>query len=214
VACKSDDCSDADVTIPKFDRGTELATPEAIQSFIERVVIDIPPTVNTKERKQRVTPMGGSAPADPHPQLGARERLSTSLLVNIQNDTLALFEKDWIMCANHTSKILRTEYYRRHAAFVRDLVCNAPVNRKEIAAGIVDNWIFRDAVDSQVDLLKLWNADLDRRRPWVLSRSFLGLDDEACPATKDLSDSYKRRLAELAARSKPGGPSDWIEGKD
>jgi len=136
------------------------ATPEAIERFIESAVADL-----TGERKDDV-----------------RESLRASLISNIPKDDLAAIEATWRECATNSAKIERAEYERRHVQFLRDLVCNAAENRKEVAAGIIRNWISVGGIRSDY---------FSEHAGQELARGLLGKD---CSATKELCEEVKDYL--------------------
>jgi hypothetical protein len=70
-----------------------------------------------------------------------RGRLREGLIAPIQKDDLAAMEANWRNCAANSEKVAESEYLQQHAGFLRDFVCNAATDRKDIAAGIIDNWI-------------------------------------------------------------------------
>jgi uncharacterized protein YjbI with pentapeptide repeats len=144
------------------------ATPEAIERFIERAVANL-----RGQRKDDV-----------------RESLRASLISDIPKDDLAAFEATWRECATNSAKIERAGYERRHSDFLRNLVCNAAEHRKEIAAGIIRNWI-SDSLIIGDDYF----SSLARE----LARGLLGLDGKDCPATKELRDEVKDYLRERAS---------------
>jgi len=102
---------------------TPLVT--AIAGFIERTVMDI-----SGPRKDEV-----------------REQLRARLVDDIKKEDLAAIETIWRECAANSEKVEQAEYDRQHADLLRRLVCNTPTNRKEIAAGIIRNWISEDRRD-------------------------------------------------------------------
>ena len=182
-------CSDARVSAPKVDAvllpivssiSPDLffdpsnsskalpipATREAIEKFIEDTVVNI-----SNPRKSEV-----------------RKRLHEGLDDTVQKDDSAAIETTWRDCAAKSEKIARSEYLQRHADFLRDLVCDATTGRKEIAAGIIRNWISNDS---------------NRRdRSSRLARGLLG-DGKECAATKDLTEQTKERLREFASAPAP-----------
>ena len=176
---KGANCADAVTTNPQHDPIIETrfgrapdqadepisATLEAIERFIERSVADL-----RGQRKDNV-----------------RGRLRASLIADLPKDELTEIETIWRECANNSAKIDRPGY-ERHAEFLRDLVCNAGANRKEIAAGIIKNWIpvFTD-------------SDYLSRLAQNLARGLLGLDGKDCSVTKDLPDEVKDRLRKSAS---------------
>jgi uncharacterized protein YjbI with pentapeptide repeats len=148
------------------------ATPDAIAKLIERSVADIAGT-NLKEQ--------------------ARQRMRAGLIVNPAKDDTAAIEKVWSDCEQESDKVPLKEFDEKHAALLRDLVCDATEARKAIAGGIVRNWI----------------SDTDDRRQFSarLARGLLGLDGKECPATKDLDEPTKERLRSLAAAVSPPAPA-------
>src|SRR5205807_1362059 len=93
-----------------------------IEEFIDRIVAYVP-----EWRKHIV-----------------RDRMRSGLVEPEKNDTDAI-AKVWRDCAADAAKVSQPEYDQKHAALLTDLVCKATDNRKEIAAGIIRNWISNDA---------------------------------------------------------------------
>jgi hypothetical protein len=60
--------------------------------------------------------------------------LREGLVATIQKDALAAIEKNWRDCADNSEKVVKSDYLQQHAGLLRDLVCKATTNRKEIAA--------------------------------------------------------------------------------
>jgi uncharacterized protein YjbI with pentapeptide repeats len=167
-------CSDARVISPKFQvvfgtsYRTEIrATPQAIEMFIESAVSEV-----GGDKKDEV-----------------RKRLNDWLVATMQEDELAATETNWSDCASNSKKVGEPEYVKQHAGFLLDLACSATINRKEIAAGIAQNWIF--------DNPRL--SDFSFR----LARGLLGLDGKQCAATNDLTEETKDRLREIASVRTP-----------
>ncbi len=176
---KGANCSDARTTNPKFDAAMELrpklgqadepvsATPDAIAGFIDRAIADV-----SGPRKDEV-----------------REQLRAGLVADIKKEELAAIETNWRKCATNSEKVGQAEYDRQHADLLRDLVCDATTNRKEIAAGIIRT---------------SYSPDPDRRVFFTrLARGLLGLDGKECAATKDLSDRDKEGLRKFVSTPAP-----------
>ena len=182
---KGANCADAVTTNPRHDPIIETkfvsragdadehisATPEAIERFIERALAGL-----KGQRKD-----------------DARKRLHTGLISDIPKDDLAAIESTWRECAANSAKVERVEYEQRHADVLLLLVCNAAQDRKEIAAGIIRNWIPEYSIGTD------YYAGVERR----LARGLLGLDGKDCPATKDLRDDVKDHLRARARASTP-----------
>jgi len=172
-------CSDAHMINPKFDAAIESsskigqadepvpATPEAIAGFIERTVMDI-----SGPRKDEV-----------------REQLRARLVADIKKEDLAAMETTWRECAANSEKVEQAEYNRQRADLLRDLVCNTPTNRKEIASGIIRQWALLSP-----DRLDFFTH---------LARGLLSLDGKECAATNDLSDRYKEFLRKFLSTPAP-----------
>lgn len=150
-----------------------LATPEAIEQFIKRVIAD--------DRRLRFL---------------VNKRLRDGLVAPIQKDDLDATKAYWDECAAKSAMVLKAEYDQQHAALLRGLVCNATDNRKEIAAGIIRNWI---PISQSRDALPPYRDDYSPR----LARGLLGLDGQECAATKDLSDKHKELLQGYASTPAP-----------
>ena len=167
-----DGCSDARITGPKF----VPVPPETIERFIEDVVANI-----SVRRKGEV-----------------RERLHDRLAGAVQKDDFTAIETTWRDCAAKAEKLADSDYIKQHTDFLRDLVCDATSNRKEIAEGIIKHRI-SDAI------IKNWISGTPDRRNYSyrLARGLLGLWDKECGATKDLSDETKERLHRLASTPTP-----------
>lgn len=172
-------CSSARVNSPKFqvafgtsDWTENPATPEAIKMFIEGVVAQV----------------GGPKKDE------VRKRLKEGLVATIQKDDLAI-ETKWRDCASNSEKFQEPEYVylKQHADFLRDLACNAPFYRNEIAEGIARNWIWESTASVR-------NRDDFSSR---LARGLLGLDGKQCAATKDLTEETKGLLGERASPPTP-----------
>jgi uncharacterized protein YjbI with pentapeptide repeats len=142
------------------------ATPEALEKFIESVVAGF----SNQQQKQKDAVRGI-----------LRQRLIAPI-------DLAEIETNWRDCANKSQKLAETMYRQQHAELLRDLVCNASTNRKEIATGIIDIWIS----DKQDDYSSL------------LARLLLGHD--GCVAIEYLSDRTRDRLREFASTPKGRPP--------
>jgi uncharacterized protein YjbI with pentapeptide repeats len=164
-----DRCSDARVTDPKF------VPPEAIEKSIEDVVANI--SVRRKgDVRERL-----------HDRLGA-----------VQKDDFTAIETIWRDCATEAEKLAESDYIKQHTDFLRDLVCDATSNRKEIAEGIIKHRILDAIIKSQT------SATPDRRNySYRLARGLLGLWGQECGATKDLSDEAKLLLHRLASTPMP-----------
>lgn len=74
----------------------------------------------------------------------------------------------------------QAEFDKKHAAFLRDLVCDVKESRDAIAKGIIRNWI-SDRKD---------RSDFSAQ----LARGLLGEDGKPCAATQDLDERDKERL--------------------
>ena len=174
-------CADAVTTNPQHDPIIETkfgsvrgeadewisATPEAIERFIERALADL-----KGERKDDV-----------------RKSMRAGLISDIPEDDLAAIESTWRECAANSAKVERAGYEQRHADFLLHLVCNAAQDRKEIAAGIINNWIPEFSIRTD------YSTGVERR----LARGLLGLDGKDCAATKDLRDEVKDHLRARAS---------------
>jgi hypothetical protein len=142
------------------------AKPEALAKFIDDSVVDIP---------------------DPTVKQQAIDRMRAGLIIDKANDDTAKIEKLWPKCEEASSKVPQAEFDKKHAAFLRDLVCNATESRGAIAKGIIGNWILgledRPAFSAQ------------------LARGLLGEDGEPCAATKDLDEDDVKTLRAAIARA-------------
>jgi uncharacterized protein YjbI with pentapeptide repeats len=155
-------CSDARITDPEFDAASGALL--GIDN-IERVLAQV-----SEDQKDK-----------------GRARLRQGF--TIQKDDLVAIETIWRDCAANSQTVMESEYLQQHARLLRDLVCNATSDRKEIAAGITNNWISDDPDRS----------DYSSR----LARGLLGLDGKECAATKELSDLTNKRLREFAPTQIP-----------
>jgi hypothetical protein len=129
---KAGNCSDARTINPKFDAAADLkpkpsqvnepvpVTTEAIAGFIERAITDV-----SEPRKEEVI---------------IRQGLRAALLANVKANDVATIEMVWPECASNSEKVEKAEYDRKHADLLRDLVCDATTNQKELATGIIRNW--------------------------------------------------------------------------
>jgi hypothetical protein len=143
------------------------------------------------------------------------------LTAPIQKDHLAAMDTTWRNCAADSEKVVESEYLQQHANFMRNLVCNATTDRKEIAAGITNNLIF-DQRAIAAGITKNWISDDQDRRDYSsrlaggllglagrdyssrLAQGLLGLDGKECASTKELSEQTKARLSEFASAPLPG----------
>ncbi|MGA7450229.1 MAG: pentapeptide repeat-containing protein [Rhodoplanes sp.] len=95
------------------------ATPAAIAKFIDDSVAGIP---GTKIKQQAIN------------------RMRAGLIVDPAKDDTAEIAKVWHKCEEESTKVSQAEFDKKHAAFLRDLVCNAEESRQAIAKGIIRNW--------------------------------------------------------------------------
>jgi uncharacterized protein YjbI with pentapeptide repeats len=150
-------CSEARIIRPIF----EARTPEVVERFIESVLANV-------SNKQKDT---------------VKERLHKGLVD--QKYDLAAIETHWRDCADKSERLEEAEYLQQHANFLRDLVCDAEGNRKEIATGIVRTWISKDR--------RVYSSKLARGL----------LDGKNCAATKELSNRTTEVLREVASPPTP-----------
>jgi hypothetical protein len=147
------------------------ATPDATAKFIEDSVVGI---IDPKVKQETIN------------------RMRTGLIVDPANDDTAKIAEVWRKCEEGSVKVPQTEFDKKHAAFLRDLVCEAKESRGAIARGIIRNWV---------------SDNVDRRAfSAQLARGLLGEDGRPCAATKDLDESDKETLRATiaAAPSAPG----------
>ena len=104
-------------------------------------------------------------------------------------DDTAAVEELWGRCERESAKIPQAEFDKRHAAFLRDLVCDARRSRGAIAKGIIRNWISDDKDRSDFSA--------------QLALGLLGEDRKPCAATKDLDEGDKERLRAAAVLGNP-----------
>ena len=107
-------CGDAHVQGSKYDpiiqsdyfqpNKSVHATPEATAKFIDDAVIGI---------------------SDPKTKQQAIDQLRASLVVDPAKDDTAKIENDWRACEDSSGKDPQAEFDKKHAAFLRDLVCDA-----------------------------------------------------------------------------------------
>ena len=88
-----------------------------------------------------------------------------------------------------SAEIPQAEFNKRHAAFLRDLVCDARRSRGAIAKGIIRNWISDDKDRSDFSA--------------QLALGLLGEDRKPCAATKNLDEGDKERLRAAAVLGNP-----------
>jgi uncharacterized protein YjbI with pentapeptide repeats len=118
-------------------------------------------------------------PSDPIPLQSATPE---GLGATIPQRDLDATEANWKNCAADSEKVPESAYLQQHSNLLRDLVCNATINRKEVAEGII----------------AIWMSDFSDHRDY-LSRLARGLlNGRDCAATKDLSDQIKERLRKFA----------------
>jgi uncharacterized protein YjbI with pentapeptide repeats len=157
---KNADCEAARVTRHKPDAVIENeksvpATPEAVAKFIQDSVVGIP----DGDLKQQ-----------------AIDRMRAGLVVDPAEDNTAEIAEVWRKC----EEVPQAEFDKKHAAFLRDLVCDVKESRDAIAKGIIRNWI-SDRKD---------RSDFSAQ----LARGLLGEDGKPCAATQDLDERDKERL--------------------
>ena len=66
--------------------------------------------------------------------------MRAGLIVDPAKDDTAEIAKVWHKCEEESTKVSQAEFDKKHAAFLRDLVCNAEESRQAIAKGIIRNW--------------------------------------------------------------------------
>lgn len=138
------------------------ATPSTIRDFIAASV-------------------GGLAPAA---KTAAEERLRNRLLAPMKADDEAAAERAWAACAEETGKASQTAYEERHAALLRDVVCDAPDERKAIGEGIARNWLFDHEVGSPAFAARL-------------AQGLLALDGKNCPVATEWDEETRKKLQAL-----------------
>lgn len=113
--------------------------------------------------------------------------MRAGLVVNSAKDDTAEIAEVWHKCEAESAKVPQAEFNKKHAAFLRDVVCDAKESRQAIAKGIIRNWISEsDAFSAQ------------------LARGLLGEDGKPCAATKELNkadiEKFRAAIAAEAAR--------------
>ena len=172
-------CSDARVQNSKYAAIIQFknyqpevhATPEATAKFIDDAVIGISDT----KKKQRVI-----------------NDLRTRLVIDPSKDDTPKIENDWRACEDSSGKVPQAEFDKKHAAFLRELVCDAEESRA-IAKGIIRNWISDDKV----------RRDFSAQ----LARGLLGEDGKPCAATKHLDEDDKKLLRAAALADPTATPA-------
>jgi uncharacterized protein YjbI with pentapeptide repeats len=161
-----------------YDLGKPIEASENIKKFIEDHASKIP-----------ATPVSGTylAPFNPRKvnvREQARERMRRNLLPPSKDDTEEIAQT-WKACEASPKKKTWQEFNSERAAYLRNLACNAPDNRKAIVAGIV-----RNSISIRPDQLDL---------SIQLARSLLGKDGKECAATKDLDEPTTKYLHQVVA---------------
>ena len=105
-------------------------------------------------------------------------------------DDSAKIAEVWLRCEKASAKIPQAEFDKKHADFLRNLVCDASAEKRNmITKGIIRNWI----------------SDVEDRRDFSaqLARGLLGEDGKPCAVTRELDegDKQKLRAAVLAGRT-------------
>ncbi len=165
-----------DIVQFKFSRygdGSIPATAEAAAKFIEEFVNDVR---NVAIKKN------------------AADRMRAGLIVDPAKDDTAAIQEVWRKCEEASARIPQAEFDKKHAAFLRDLVCNEKYSRDAPAKGIIRNWI----------------SDRPERHAFSaqLARGLLGEDGKPCAATADLDEADIRKLrAAIAAAPSPPAPT-------
>jgi hypothetical protein len=114
----------------------------------------------------------------------ASKRMSTGLVVDSEKDDT---EEVWRKCEEASANVPQLEFDKKHAAFLRDLVCDAKESRQAIAKGIIRNLIANDE---------------DRRAFSVqLAGGLLGEDGKPCAATENLDEKDVKTLRAAIARA-------------
>ena len=69
--------------------------------------------------------------------------MRAGLIVDPAKDDTAEIAKVWHKCEEELTKVSQAEFDKKHAAFLRDLVCNAEESRQAIAKGIIRKGLCR-----------------------------------------------------------------------
>jgi uncharacterized protein YjbI with pentapeptide repeats len=174
---KSDDTIAFTLEIPSR---SIKATPDETAKFIERSVNDIP-EVRMKEL--------------------ARKRMRAGLVVDPAKDDAATIDTAWRNCEDASAARSAKEFDRKHAEFLRDLVCENSQDGKSIARGIISNWILEDTSRRDFSV--------------QLAKGLLGQDGKDCAVTKDLRESDRLKLrtfvAHVANESSVSAPAPSAE---
>ena len=188
---RNGDCEGASIQGSKYDAIIQFdfwrpaksiqATPDATAKFIDDATAGIP---GTKIKQQAIN------------------RMRAGLIVDPAKDDTAQIAKVWHICEEESAKVSQAEFDKKHATFLRDLVCNAEESRQAIAKGIIRKWI---AVAESLFLPNQEHRDAVRAQ---LARGLLGEDGKPCAATKDLDEADVKKLRAAIARApKPTSPT-------
>jgi hypothetical protein len=177
------DCTDARVTDPIFDpvipifdpasRTTDIffirepnvvpATPANVERFVESVVTLVPDLLKSDFRNR------------------VRDHLAAT---RNEEDLI----NTWRNCVANAAKMSQAEYDQKHATMLGNLACNASSSdRKEIASGIIRNWLSEKRVDFSR----------------TLARVLLGKDGMECAAIDDLDKIAKEQVRNFANAPTP-----------
>jgi hypothetical protein len=116
------------------------------------------------------------------------------IVVPAKDDTAAI-EEVWRKCEQTSHQVSQADFEKKHAALLRDLVCDAKGSRDAIAKGIIRNWIS--------DHRRVFSAPL--------AHGLLGEDGKPCAATNDLDEATKKRVrAAIAAAASFPAPTSPV----
>jgi uncharacterized protein YjbI with pentapeptide repeats len=154
------------------------ASTKNIEKFIEDHASKIPATPVSATYLAPFNPRKASVREQ------ARDRMRRNLLPPSKDDAEEIAQT-WKACEASPKKKSRHEFNSERAAYLRNLACNAPDNRKAIVTGIVWN-----SISIRPDQLDL---------SIQLALSLLGKDGKECAATKDLDERTTKYLHQVIA---------------
>jgi uncharacterized protein YjbI with pentapeptide repeats len=149
------------------------ATPEEITKFIEQSVSAIPDKLRADS---------------------ARQRMRVGLALNRANDDSAAIEQVWRNCEDAPSEPSWQEFERKHAEYLRNLVCENSEDGAIIAKGIIRIWILHFDI-----------------YPYLSKQLALGLlseDGRNCGTTAQLDERDKKILRFIGAVTTTQTPPD------
>jgi len=174
----------------RFPGTPTSATSDGINEFIDRSVAGIP---NIGQRKSVASRLHASLDTD---------------ATKTDADNIATL---WSDCEGSTHNRSQEQFEAEQAVILRDLVCDAPINRLAIAGGVIQNWINGGRTQLLVNLFG--NVRIQTPMSINLARRLLGLDGKWCMAANDFDENAMKTLREatkaaaLQRASQPESPA-------